>query len=100
MCCARPPVAVPLAASQTDRKALVRGSAERLVPVMAAVGVRALLPGWQDAGAGFIIREHGRHPRLAAQGDWQECGRTQTGAVREQAITLEDQTGAAPWRRI
>ena len=61
---------------------------------------RTILAGWQDAGAGFIVREHGRHPRLAAQGAWQERGRTDTGVVREQAITLEDQPGTVPWRRI
>ena len=60
----------------------------------------AILQGWQDAGAAFIVREHGRHPRLAGQGEWREHGRTETGPVREQAITLEDQPGAAPWRRI
>ena len=28
---------------------------------------RALLQGWQQAGAAFIVREHGRHPRLVHQ---------------------------------
>lgn len=61
---------------------------------------RTLLGGWDEAGAGFVVREHGRHPRLAAQGEWQKHGRTETGTVREQAITLEDQPGATSWRRI
>jgi len=59
---------------------------------------RTVLGGWQAAGAGFIVREHGRHPRLIGQGDWHECGRTGTGQVREQAIEVKDQPAA--WRRI
>ena len=46
---------------------------------------RMVMGGWQGAGAGFVVREHGR---------------TETGTVREQAITLEDQPGTPPWRRI
>ena len=57
----------------------------------------AVLQGWQEAGAGFIVREHGRHPRLAGQGEWQGRGRTGTGQVREQAIEAKDQP--ASWRR-
>ena len=34
------------------------------------------------------------------RGAWQEYGRTETGAVREQAITLEGKPGPARWRRI
>src|SRR5690349_9706228 len=59
---------------------------------------RAVLQGWQEAGAGFIVREHGRHPRLVGRGEWHGRGRTETGQVREQAIEVKDQP--APWRRI
>jgi IS4 transposase len=59
---------------------------------------RTVLQAWQDAGASFIVREHGRHPRLVGQGDWQRCGRTETGQLREQVIAVKDQP--APWRRI
>ncbi len=59
---------------------------------------RTLLHGWQAAQAGFIVREHGRHPRLIRHGAWQEDGRTETGRVREQVIEVEGQP--APWRRI
>ena len=57
-----------------------------------------ILEGWEDAGAGFVVREHGRHPRLADAGEWRTCGRVGTGAVREQAI----QVGGcqASWRRV
>jgi IS4 transposase len=37
-------------------------------------------------------------PEVAAEGPWRGCGRTDTGAVREQRIEL---AGACqPWRRI
>ena len=29
---------------------------------------RAVMQGWDEAQAGFIVREHGRHPRLVGQG--------------------------------
>ncbi len=68
--------------------------------------------GWDAAQAGFIVREHARHPRLVGQGEWRECGRTETGQVREQAIevagaqaplsaSLTSLRGiASRWRRI
>ena len=57
---------------------------------------REIMQGWDEAQAGFIVREHGRHPRLVGQGAWRECGRTATGLVREQLIDV----AGAPWRRI
>jgi IS4 transposase len=57
-----------------------------------------ILGGWQQAGAGFIVREHGRHPRLVGQGEGRACGRVATGRVSEQAVEIEGQP--APWRRI
>src|SRR3954449_11873906 len=59
---------------------------------------RTVLQAWQGAGASFIVREHGRHPRLVGQGEWQGCGRTETGQLREQVIAVKDQP--ARWRRI
>lgn len=59
---------------------------------------RAVMGGLDEARAGFIVREHARHPRLAGQGAWRECGRTETGQMREQLIEV---AGAPPpWRRI
>jgi len=57
-----------------------------------------ILQGWEEAGADFILREHGRHPRLAGEGGWHTCGRAETGSVREQAIRVENHP--ASWRRI
>jgi IS4 transposase len=59
---------------------------------------RTILLGWQTSQASFLVREHGRHPQLAAEGPWRACGRSETGEVREQRIEL---AGASePWRRI
>lgn len=58
----------------------------------------AILGGWQQAGASFIVREHGRHPRLEKQGEWRARGRIATGQVSEQIVEIEGQP--VPWRRI
>jgi hypothetical protein len=44
------------------------------------------------------VREHTHHPRLASRGNWRDCGRTDTGMVREQEIALEG--FARSWRCI
>ena len=59
---------------------------------------RTVLQGVEDAGACFIVREHANHPRLAEQGAWRDCGRTETGKVREQTIAVAE--AQARWRRI
>jgi hypothetical protein len=59
---------------------------------------RTLLTGWDTAEACFIVREHTKHPRLASRGTWRDCGRTDTGTVREQEIALEG--FARSWRCI
>ena len=59
---------------------------------------RTLLQGWHDAQAGFIVREHARHPHLIRESRWRACGRIETGAVFEQLIWLDE--GQPPWRRI
>jgi IS4 transposase len=58
----------------------------------------ALMQGWQDAQASFIVREHAKHPRVVHEGRWVACGSVETGRVREQAIELGE--GMASWRRI
>jgi IS4 transposase len=59
---------------------------------------RTLLTGWDTAGACFIVREHTKHPRLASRGTWRDCGRTDTGPVREQEIALAGFAGS--WRCV
>ena len=59
---------------------------------------RTLLTGWDTAEACFIVREHAKHPRLASRGTWRDCGRTDTGTVREQEIVLAGFAGS--WRCI
>ncbi len=73
---------------------------------------RAILQGWDAVHAGFVVREHAGHPRLLGHGGWRECGRTETGQVREQAIEVAGATSplsasltsrrgiASRWRRI
>lgn len=60
--------------------------------------VRTWLEGLVAAGSSFVVRQHGNHPRLCAQGEWQDCGSCETGTLREQSITLEG--SRIPWRRI
>jgi len=57
---------------------------------------RVIMQGWDEAQAGFIVREHACHPRLVGQEEWRGCGRTETGQVCEQAIEV----AGARWRRI
>ena len=57
-----------------------------------------VLGGLETAGACFVVREHGRRPRLAVRGEWRARGQVETGVVREQAIEVEGQP--TPWRRV
>lgn len=64
---------------------------------------QALLQGLHEQGAGFIVREHMRHPVLAEQGAWSEFAAIESGRVRQQSITLKQlgRDGAGlHWRRI
>lgn len=96
-------------------RSLAAALLERAGPGQVWIGDRhfcpgALMGGWDAAGAGFIVREHANHPGLQAEGDWHAAGRTETGALREQTITLDpprktpgsDQAIArtVTWRRI
>jgi IS4 transposase len=58
----------------------------------------ALMQGWHDAQANFIVREHAKHPRVLCEDQWVACGSVETGQVREQLIDLAE--GQTPWRRI
>ncbi len=47
---------------------------------------QAIMQGLAERGAGCIVREHARHPRLRLQGPWSMQADIETGQVREQAI--------------
>lgn len=63
---------------------------------------QAILQGLAVRGAGFIVREHARHPRLRTSGAWSTPTDIETGRVREQAIELAELHEVEPqrWRRI
>lgn len=67
---------------------------------------QAILQRLNQAGAGFVVREHAHHPRVAKLGRWSRYERIDTGRVREQRIelALEGDAQAGPgstsWRRI
>lgn len=63
-----------------------------------------VLGGLHVRGAGFIVREHVKHPRLMSRGDWSEQYATENGQVREQSIELLlsklESSPCVTWRRI
>jgi IS4 transposase len=52
-----------------------------------------ILFGLDDRKAAFIIREHARTPSPTAVGKLRKVGRVETGAVFEQAVQVEDDSG-------
>lgn len=65
---------------------------------------QAIMQGFSQAGADFIVREHAHHPRLAGQGPWGKWADIETGRVREHGIevrVIHDASGERlTWRRI
>jgi len=63
---------------------------------------QAIVQGLAERGAGCIVREHARHPKLRSCGPWSEPADIETGRVREQAIELAEPQDSAlrHWRRI
>ena len=60
------------------------------------------MQGLAERGAGCIVREHAKHPRVQSCGPWGEHADIETGCVREQAIELaQPHTGTLKhWRRV
>ena len=54
----------------------------------------ALLTGMADAHAFFVIRQHG-NLTVTSRGTVRSCGRTDTGHVYEQLVTIKDARGAS-----
>jgi IS4 transposase len=54
---------------------------------------RPILTGWQERGCGFIVREHGSTPHPCALTALRRIGRIETGAVYEQAVSIDDEAG-------
>lgn len=65
-------------------------------------GTQALMQGLAERGAGFIVREQAKHPRVQEWGPWSAPMCIETGQVREQSIgSSAPQTGKPwCWRRI
>lgn len=72
---------------------LARAQAGQLWIADRNVSTRTILCGWQARGCGFIVREHGRTPSPNALDEMRYRGRVETGAVYEQAVAIDDETG-------
>jgi len=54
---------------------------------------RAILGGWHRQGSAFIVREHGRTPNPTVCSELRPCGRTETGFVSEQLVSIRTEQG-------
>jgi len=55
---------------------------------------RPILCAWQRQGASFLVREHGRNPCPRELDKARKIGKTDTGTVYEQEVSIEDDNGA------
>jgi IS4 transposase len=54
---------------------------------------RAILTGWHQHGSAFIVREHARTPNPTDCGALRPCGRSDTGFVSEQQVSIRTEQG-------
>lgn len=54
---------------------------------------RAILTGWHQHGSAFIVREHGCTPNPTVCDPLRPCGRTDTGVVSEQSVSIRTEEG-------
>ena len=54
---------------------------------------RAILGGWHRHGSAFIVREHGCTPNPTVCSELRPCGRTDTGLVSEQLVSISTEQG-------
>lgn len=74
-------------------------------PLLAASGIgelwmtdrnfctRPTLCGWHRKGSSFLVREHGRNPNPRELGRAKKAGKTDTGIVFEQPVSIDDDDG-------
>ena len=55
---------------------------------------RPILCGWHHQGASFLIREHGANPNPSARDKPRMIGKTDTGTVFEQSVSIDDGAGS------
>ena len=75
-------------------------------PLLAAAGIgdlwmadrnfctRSILCGWHRQGSSFLVREHGRNPNPRELDKARKLGKTATGAVFEQLVSIDDDNGS------
>lgn len=89
---------IPCEDGHTQERALME-------PLLAASGIgdlwmsdrnfctRPILCGWHQQGSSFLVREHGRNPNPRELGKAKKMGKTPTGAVFEQPVSIDDDAG-------
>ena len=55
---------------------------------------RSILCGWHRQGSSFLVREHGRNPNPRELDKARKLGKTATGAVFEQLVSIDDDNGS------
>ena len=75
-------------------------------PLLAAAGIgdlwmadrnfctRPILCGWHRQGSSFLVREHGRNPNPRELDKARKLGKTTTGTVFEQTVSIDDDNGS------
>jgi len=75
-------------------------------PLLAAAGIgdlwmadrnfctRSILCGWHRQGSSFLVREHGANPNPRELDKRKKIGKTVTGAVFEQPVSIDDDNGS------
>jgi IS4 transposase len=56
---------------------------------------RPILCGWHQQSSSFLVREHGRNPNPRELDKAQKFGKTDTGMVFEQSVSIDDDNGCA-----
>lgn len=89
---------VPCEDAHAQERSLTEALLARVAPGQLWVADRnfsttRLFEGFADQGAVFIVRKHGRSPTVVAAGTPRRAGRTATGSVDEQAVTIPRSDG-------